>query len=84
MRFEKQYADRLNFVVVNGDDPRNQELVRTFGVDGIPHLALIGQDRKLASTLVGSIPEGVVGSSLEALAAGRQVPFGTAESGPPN
>ena len=79
LRLEKQYAGRVNFVVVNGDDPRNEQLVRLFGVDGIPHMALISDDRQLAGTLIGAIPEKVVDASLDALAAGKPLPYGRAE-----
>lgn len=76
MRLQKQFGQRVNFVVINGDDARNTQLVRMFGVDGIPHVALIGSERKLAGTLIGSIPEQIVESSLEALLAGRPLPYG--------
>lgn len=62
-------------MVLNGEDPANAQLVRLFGVDGIPHLAFIGGDRQLKGTLVGTIPERVVEQSLEALVQGRALPF---------
>lgn len=80
MRLQAQYRERVNFVVIDGDDPRNTDLVRLFGVDGIPHLALINGEKKLAGTLVGTIPERVVETSLEALAEGRPLPYGAATS----
>jgi thiol-disulfide isomerase/thioredoxin len=79
MRMQAHYQGRVNFVVVNGDDPRNLDLVRLFGVDGIPHLSLISSERKVAGTLVGAVPERVVESSLEALAAGKPLPYGASE-----
>ena len=79
MRMQAQYQGRVNFVVVNGDDPRNLDLVRLFGVDGIPHLSLISSERNLAGTLVGAVPERVVESSLDALAAGKPLPYGASE-----
>ena len=45
-------------------------------VDGIPHLALIGSDRKLKATLIGAAPESVVESSLDALWRGNPMPYG--------
>jgi hypothetical protein len=76
MRLEKRFGDRVNFVVCNAEDPKYAQLVRLFGVDGIPHYALIGEDRKLKSTLVGEVPEAIVESSLDALADGRPLPYG--------
>ena len=68
-RFEKLYGDRVNFVTVNGDDPRNRRLVETFGVDSIPHLALISGSRQLQATLIGSVPDSVIERQLRDLAA---------------
>ena len=74
-RLEKLYAEQLNFVVMNGDDARNADMVKRFGVDGIPHLALISADRKLVGTLIGEVPEGVLEQNLRALAAGAALPY---------
>jgi len=75
LRFEKLFGERVNFVVLNGEDPANAQLVRLFGVDGIPHLAFIGGNRKLQGTLIGAIPEVVVEQSLRALVEGRPLPY---------
>jgi thiol-disulfide isomerase/thioredoxin len=76
VRLEKRFGDKVNFVTLNGDDPSNAQFVRLFGVDGIPHLALIGSDRKLKATLIGAAPESVVESSLDALWRGNPMPYG--------
>jgi len=75
LRFEKLFGERVNFVVLNGEDPANAQLVRLFGVDGIPHLAFIGGNRKLQGTLIGAIPEAIVEQSLSALVEGRPLPY---------
>jgi len=80
MRLERRFTG-VNFVVCNAEDPRYAELVRLFGVDGIPHYALLDKSSKLAGTLVGEVPESVVESSLVALAADRPLPYG-AEGAP--
>ena len=76
LKLEKRYGDRINFVTINGDDQSNAELVRLFGVDGVPHLALIGSDRKLKGTLIGEVPQAVVERSCNSLAEGRPLPYG--------
>ena len=75
MRFEKRYEGKVNFVVCNAEDPQYADIVRYFGVDGIPHLALIDEKKKLRSTLIGEVPETVVGASLKALANGTPLPY---------
>jgi thiol-disulfide isomerase/thioredoxin len=74
LRLVKQY-DGVNFVVLNGEDAANAALIQLFGVDGIPHVAMIGADRKLKGTLIGSIPEAVLERSLQALLADMPLPY---------
>ena len=73
-RLEKLYAEQLNFVVIDGNDARNSDLVQKFGVDGIPHLALISGQRKLVGTLIGAIPDAVLEANMKALATGKPLP----------
>jgi len=75
MRLEKRFGGKVNFVVCNAEDPQYSQLVRLFGVDGIPHLAFIDSDRKLRSTLIGEVPEALVEQSVLALADGRSLPY---------
>ena len=80
-RLEKLYGDRLNFVVINGNDARNSELVSRFGVDGIPHLAMISGERKLLGTLIGAVPEAALEQNVRALTDGRALPFTSTNAG---
>ena len=75
LRLEKRFSGKVNFVVCNAEDPQYAQLVRLFGVDGIPHLAFIDSERKLRSTLVGEVPEKIVEQSVDALASGRPLPY---------
>merc|ERR1712161_55629 len=38
---EDEYGDRVNFIMVNGDLRTNGASIERFGVDAIPHLALV-------------------------------------------
>ena len=60
LRLQRMYRNRVNFVVVNGDDPRNMGAVRSFGVDGIPHVALVNSGRQVTRTLVGAVPASIL------------------------
>ena len=87
-KLERQYDGRVNFVVVNGDDARNAQLVRLFGVDAIPHIALISptapKGRQLQAVLVGDVPEPVLDADLRALADGEPPPWGRIAAPGPN
>ena len=38
---ENKYKNNVNFITLDGMKASNQDLLRTFKVDGIPHLAFI-------------------------------------------
>ena len=71
-----------------GDDARNAQLVRLFGVDAIPHIALISptapKGRQLQAVLVGDVPEPVLDADLRALADGEPPPWGRIAAPGPN
>ncbi|MEO1133857.1 MAG: thioredoxin domain-containing protein [Cyanobacteria bacterium J06639_1] len=60
------YGDRVNFVMLDIDDPSVQTQVEEFGVRGVPHYALIGElnretgDHDSLTTLVGRYPDFVM------------------------
>lgn len=56
LKLERRYGGQINFVTLNGDDPRNARMVSLFGVDSIPHIALLTSERALRNTLVGAVP----------------------------
>jgi len=66
-RLEKEYAGRVNFVLVDGADPKNEQLVSLFSVDGVPHFGFISAERKLLQTLIGNVPRQAMEASLRRL-----------------
>ncbi len=64
---EQDYADKVNFVMVNGDDGKNWPLITRFGVDAIPHLALVSADGDVETALIGPVPKSVLSADLEVL-----------------
>lgn len=64
---EQDYSDKVNFVMVNGDDGKNWPLINRFGVDAIPHLALVSADGDVETALIGPIPKSVLSADLEVL-----------------
>lgn len=74
-QMEFNYKDKINFVVLDGTDPDNSELVSQFRVDGIPHLAFISAKAELQTALIGAIPPATLNSEMEALAKGLKLPY---------
>jgi thiol-disulfide isomerase/thioredoxin len=64
---EKEYEGKVNFVMVNADQGSAWPLVERFGVDAIPHLAMISAEGDVETALIGPIPRGVLRADLDAL-----------------
>lgn len=66
-RLEEEYKDQVNFVMVNGDRPEAWPLIERFGVDAIPHIALISAEGDVETALIGPIPKRVLEADLDVL-----------------
>ena len=66
-KVEDEYRNRVNFVMVNGDLDENWPLIERFGVDAIPHLAMIGSDGYVETALIGPIPKTVLKADLDVM-----------------
>ena len=64
---EDEYRNRVNFVLVNGDLGENWPLIERFGVDAIPHVAMVGSDGFVETALIGPIPRSVLRADLDAM-----------------
>ena len=64
---EKEYEGKVNFVMVNADAGSAWSLVERFGVDAIPHLAMISAEGDVETALIGPIPRGVLRAYIDAL-----------------
>jgi thiol-disulfide isomerase/thioredoxin len=62
-----EYGDRINFVMLNIDDPQWNPQIKQFQVSGVPHLALIGSENDLADTFIGKVPKSLLSQSLDTL-----------------
>jgi len=64
---QQQYGKDVNFVMVNGDDPSAWPLIEAFGVDAIPHMALVEADGTVDTALIGPVPKGWLDADLQVL-----------------
>ncbi len=69
---EQQYGDRVNFIMVNGDDGKNWPLIQLFGVDAIPHLALLSVEGDVETALIGPMSRNVLRADIDALLTKRE------------
>ena len=77
-KIEEEYKGRVNFVSVNSDSPQAWPLIQRFGVDAIPHLALISAEGDVETALIGPIPKPIMEADLDVL---LQRTSSTAEEG---
>lgn len=66
-QIEESYKDRVNFVMVNGDDPNNWPLIEALGVDAIPHMALVESDGTVDTALIGAVPKEWLSRDIDVL-----------------
>uniref|UniRef100_A0A7S2Y9T4 Thioredoxin domain-containing protein n=1 Tax=Entomoneis paludosa TaxID=265537 RepID=A0A7S2Y9T4_9STRA len=64
---EEEYKDRVNFVMVDGDKGESWPYIEAFGVDAIPHLALVSAEGDVETALIGPIPKHVLEADLDVL-----------------
>ncbi|KAL7571253.1 hypothetical protein ACA910_008909 [Epithemia clementina (nom. ined.)] len=67
LQVEEEYKDRVNFVMVDGDKAESWPYIEAFGVDAIPHLALVSADGDVETALIGPIPRHVLKADLDVL-----------------
>lgn len=66
-KLEAEYNGQVNFVLINGDRPEAFPLIERFGVDAIPHMALISAEGDVETALIGPIPKRVLEADLNVL-----------------
>eukprot|EP00580_Thalassiosira_gravida_P001337 CAMPEP_0201610498 /NCGR_PEP_ID=MMETSP0492-20130828/17041_1 /ASSEMBLY_ACC=CAM_ASM_000837 /TAXON_ID=420259 /ORGANISM="Thalassiosira gravida, Strain GMp14c1" /LENGTH=264 /DNA_ID=CAMNT_0048076345 /DNA_START=280 /DNA_END=1074 /DNA_ORIENTATION=- len=64
---EEEYGDKVNFIMVNADVGRSWPLIQLFGVDAIPHLALLSEEGDVETALIGPMSRNVLRADIDAL-----------------
>jgi thiol-disulfide isomerase/thioredoxin len=64
---EDEFRDQVNFVMVNGDQAASWPAIEAFGVDAIPHLALVSADGYVETALIGPVPKTVLEADIHVM-----------------
>ena len=65
-----QYQQKVNFIMVNGDDlAQNYDAIEQFGVDAIPHLAMVDESGNVLTALIGPVPKHIMEADIDVLVA---------------
>jgi thiol-disulfide isomerase/thioredoxin len=76
---EKQYASKINLVMLNVDNTKWLPEMLKYRVDGIPHFVFLGQNGEAVAQSIGQQPRVIMANNLEALVNGSPLPY--AQSG---
>jgi len=75
---ETQYANKVNFVMLNVDNTKWLPEMLRYRVDGIPHFVFLGKDGKPVAQAIGDQPSTVMASNIKALVAESPLPYAQA------
>ena len=77
---EQEYAQDINFVMLNVDNPKWLPELTQFQVDGIPHFVFMDGSGTVLANAIGLQPKPILAADLDALSQEQSLPF-QAETG---
>ncbi|MDF5738723.1 MULTISPECIES: thioredoxin family protein [unclassified Nostoc] len=77
-QLETEYADKMNFVMLNVDNIKWLPEMLKYRVDGIPHFVFLSQQGETIAEAIGDQPRTIMASNLEALVTGSSLPYAQA------
>jgi thiol-disulfide isomerase/thioredoxin len=78
---QKEFGDRVNFVMLDVDNSKWLPELRRFQVDGIPHFVFLNPQQAVKGEAIGFIPKEVMVENLQALIRGEELPHARVSSG---
>ncbi|TBR57228.1 thiol:disulfide interchange protein [Westiellopsis prolifica IICB1] len=75
---EKQYTEKVNFVMLNVDNSKWLPEMLKYRIDGIPHFVFLSDKGEPVAQAIGNQPTTIMASNLEALVVGSPLPYAQA------
>ena len=63
----REYSNSMNFVMINADQRDSWNYIERFGVDAIPHMALISNEGDVETAMIGLIPKSYLDADIDVL-----------------
>jgi thiol:disulfide interchange protein len=74
LSLEKEYSNRMNFVMLNVDNTKWLPEVTKYRVDGIPRFIFLDANNQAIGDTTGSVPRAIMAGNIEAAIAGQPLP----------
>jgi len=74
LSLEKEYSDRMNFVMLNVDNTKWLPEVTKYRVDGIPRFIFLDANNQAIGDTTGSVPRAIMAANIEAAIANQPLP----------
>lgn len=62
---EQEYADKINLVMLNIDDPQWQKVIKQYQVTGVPQFTFLDANKQTIDTLIGRVPKQIMAQLFE-------------------
>ena len=76
---EVEYADKVNFVMLNVDNTKWLPEMLKYRVDGSPHFVFLGKEGETIAQAIGDQPRTIMNSNIFALVTGSSLPYAQKE-----